>query len=353
MDKSIYKAVVVGLSGIGARRGASPVHMASYRPMPRSHVGAYYDHRQVEVVGVCDLNQKAIEFCKNNWSTFLPNLHYYTDYREMLSVERPHIVSVATSDHLHTQITIDAISGGARALWCEKPIATSLADCDLMIESAEKAGVLLTVNHSRRWSGIYLFARQLVRSGELGALKSILCHFYEPRAMLFRNGTHMIDAICFFADAAPEWVWGELQTGFEAYRQYQGNGRDPELDPSASAYIKFANGVRAHYISEKTHDYLGNSFELTCEKGRIIVTDTSCKIVRAGSNRVLTTSDAELPQYVAEWELGAVSEIVHVLENGGELVSSAHDARRTLQVMLGILKSQELANCPVSMKHQG
>ena len=354
MGKSIYKAAVVGLSGIGARRGRSPEDMPSYRPMPRSHVGAYFDHTQVQVVGVCDLSHKALESCKENWSSDLPHLNYYTDYREMLAAERPDIVSVATPDHLHTKITIDAINSGVRAIWCEKPIATTLADCDLMIEAAEKAHVLLTVNHSRRWSGTYLHARQLLRSQEFGALKSIVCHFYEPRSMLFRNGTHMIDAICFFAEAEPVWVWGELQTGFETYLEYRGDGRNPETDPSATAYIKFSNGVRAYYNSEKTHTVLGNFFELICETGRVIVSDDNCQIVqnagiRSQGGRGLALTYAEVPQYVAQWELGAVSELIHVLENNGELVSPAGEARKTLRIMLGILKSQQLSNCPVSL----
>ena len=58
--------------------------------------------------------------------------------------------------------------------------------------------------------------------------------------MLFRNGTHLVDAICYFADSEPEWVTAELEEGYEDYNEYKGDGgHAPATEPSAHGYIPF------------------------------------------------------------------------------------------------------------------
>ena len=56
-----YKAVIVGLTGIGARRPEESPDLPLYGVMPRSHAAAYYRHAQTEVVGVCDIRQEALD----------------------------------------------------------------------------------------------------------------------------------------------------------------------------------------------------------------------------------------------------------------------------------------------------
>ena len=79
-----------------------------------------------------------------------------------------------------------------------------------------------------------------------GDVKYIIGTLNGRRAMLFRNGTHLIDAICYYADSEPEWVFAELEAGYEDYSEYRGDGgHKPETEPSASGYIHFKNGVSA------------------------------------------------------------------------------------------------------------
>ncbi len=201
-----YRAVIVGLTGIGARRPKEPAHLPLYQAAPRSHAAVYHRHPHTDVVGVCDIRQEALDEFKRNWNDVWPAMHYYTDYREMLETEKPDLVSVATPDHLHADITVDAANSGAKAILCEKPIATSLADADRMIAAAEANEVILSVEHTRRWNPSYHAARELIRSGEIGALRGIVVNLLARRSMLFRNGTHMLDMICFFAESDPQWV---------------------------------------------------------------------------------------------------------------------------------------------------
>ncbi|MCZ6676877.1 MAG: Gfo/Idh/MocA family oxidoreductase [Candidatus Poribacteria bacterium] len=346
---STYKAVIIGLTGIGASRPDESSHLPIYGRIPRSHAAAYYRHPQTEVVGVCDIRQETLDNFRQNWHDVWPDMRYYTDYREMLEREQPDLVSVATPDHLHADITVDAANGSARAILCEKPIATTLADADRMIAAAEANNVLLSIEHTRRWDPRFHAARELIRSGEIGPLRSIVTSLYSARSMLFRNGTHMVDTTCFFAESNPQWLFAELEEGFDHFTEYKGDGgHDPATDPAASAYIHFANGVRAFYNSIKI-EMPGSQHELICERGRIEVSDRELTVIRGTSHFEWSKSTVTPDDYMHTFQLGAVAELIHVLEHGGELVSPGREGRKTLEIMLAILRSHQLGNIRVNL----
>ncbi len=344
MSGGEYRAVIVGLTGIGAKRPVEEENLPVYGAMPMSHASAYYRCPQTRLTGVCDLREEALDGFRANWNDVWPDMRYYVDYREMLETESPDLVSVATSDHFHADIVVAAAERGTPAILCEKPLATTLEDADRMIAAAEASGTILSVDHSRRWYPQYLKAREIVRSGRIGPLRTIGCEMFGLRSMLFRNGTHALDTVCFFADGDPQWLVADLQDGFEHFTEYQGGGgKDSASDPYASAYIRFGNGVRAFFNSFKT-GFSGWRFVLTCEDGRVEATDTSARLIRGAS---FETSEIVPEHYMLHSKGAMVAELVHLLEHGGEPVSPAREARKSLEVILGILKSHHAGNARV------
>ena len=318
-----YRAVIVGLTGIGGARPAEsedPVFGA----MPNSHASAYFRHPQTEVVAVCDLSATMRETFCDRWKDVWPEVHTYSDYREMLEKEKPDIVSVVTPDHFHRELTVAAAESSARAILCEKPIATTLADADAMISAAENHRVLLSIEHSRRWYPSYLQARQIIRSGQIGPLRTIVCEMFSSRAMMFRNGTHLIDMVCFFAEGDPAWVMADLEDGFEHFTDYKSDGgHDPATDPYTSAYLRFNNGVRAFINFYKT-EFPGSKMSITCEKGRIEISDQTCELITPQSDSRWWSHATMVPnQYMFTRQSGAVAELVDALDNGGDLISPA------------------------------
>jgi predicted dehydrogenase len=323
--------------------------MPLYGTMPRSHAAAYYRHPRTEVVAVCDIRIQALEAFKERWGDVWPDVRLYTDYREMLRHEQPDLVSVVTPDHLHADITVAAAQGGAKAILCEKPLATTLEDADRMIAAAEANGVLLSIEHTRRWSPTFQKAREVARQGDLGRLRTVVANMYSPRSMLFRNGTHMVDMIVFFAESDPIWVFAELEEGFEHFTEYKSDGgHDPATDPAASAYIHFANGVRAFYSSVKV-PMPGSQFDLTFENGRVEVSDRGLTVIRGGSYQEWSYSHIVASDYMFSYQSAAVAELVHALETGAPLVSSGREARKTLEIMLAMLKSHHAGNIRVDL----
>ncbi|HCV23320.1 MAG TPA: Gfo/Idh/MocA family oxidoreductase [Candidatus Latescibacteria bacterium] len=346
-----YRAVLIGLGGIGGMRAATAAGGAeTYGPMPQSHAEAYQRHPQANLTAVCDLRPEALEQFRENWKDVWPDLRTYTDAKQMLAEESPDLVSVVTSDHAHANLVVDAAqTESVRAILCEKPIATTLADADRMIEATAEAGVLLSIEHTRRWDAQHSEAKRLLVSGELGPVRTIHAELYSQRAMLFRNGTHQIDLINYFADGDPAWVVAELEEGFDHYTEYQGDGgKDPDSEPYASAYIRYDNGVRAFYNTYKT-DFPGSQIVVTCEAGRLEMSDRHGRVIRGASHFEWSSTDLVAGSLMYERIVGALHELIHTLEHGGTLVSDGAEGRKTLEVILAIMASHEAGNNRVDL----
>ena len=336
-----YRACIIGLSGIGASKPEPAGPAGLGQKMPHSHASAYCFHRETEIVGVCDLVQEKIDDFFANWGDVVSETKGYTDYQEMIDEQKPDLLSVVTSDNRHADMVVYGAQSGIRGIYCEKPIATTLADADRMIEAIEAAGTVVTINHTRRWMPIFHQVKQEVENGTIGELKRLVHGWGGPRAMLFRNGTHRVDALCFLAGSDPEWVWAELDEGFEDYWPYQGDGgRNPDLEPGCSGYIHFKNGVRAFYNGTKNVQPR-HGFELTGTKGFIFLSERTFDAeihTEAGMRRI--SSDP----LVYSDSLAAVRELIHVIENGGQTISPPREARKTLEVLLGFMASQKKGN---------
>ena len=333
----VYRAGIIGLTGIGQ----SPPRYdlwSTRHPQPHSHASAYAAHPRAEVVAVCDLVPELLETYEKNWG---PAAHY-ADYRAMIERENLDILSVVTSDHLHAQMVVDAAEAGVPAIFCEKPLSTTLADADRMLSAVEKNGTKMSVDHGRRWDPFWRQAKAIIDEGRIGSLTRIGAHMGGERAMMFRNGTHLIDTICMYADAAPQWLIGAMEEGYEDRTEYVGDGgHDPKTDPGASAYLHFTNGIRAHIeMSQRT--LVNFELDLLCTKGRIRISNTEALIYLPShdySHEVTSRQIGGSVDYRSAM-VNAVDELIHLIENGGESISSGHRALHSLEIMIAIMQSQ-------------
>src|SRR5215203_7500130 len=91
----------------------------------------------------------------------------YGDYRELLARGDLDFVDICTPEFLHAEQTEAASAAGVHII-CEKPMSSSVAEADRMIAAAEKAGVLLMIAHSRRFTGRYRQIREAIDRGDIG-----------------------------------------------------------------------------------------------------------------------------------------------------------------------------------------
>jgi predicted dehydrogenase len=102
-------------------------------------------------------------------------------------------------------MVLAAVQAGVRAIFCEKPLASTPAQATEMVERCRGAGVLLAVNHTRRWEPLYVRAKQLLAEGAIGRLEAIVG--YYP-GKVFTMGTHLFDLMRFFGGNV-QWVCGQ------------------------------------------------------------------------------------------------------------------------------------------------
>ena len=115
----------------------------------------------------------------------------YANHREMLEKVPLDAVSVATPDHLHRDIVIDAAAAGKHIL-VEKPLDVTVEGAEAMVRAARKAGVLLQVDFHKRYDPDHQAIERRVRSGDLGDI--------------LYGSVHMEDRVDVPAEWFPHWA---------------------------------------------------------------------------------------------------------------------------------------------------
>jgi predicted dehydrogenase len=346
---SAHRVGIVGLSWITsepAKPGTDPVLGLAN---PHTHLSALAAIPSVEVVAGCDISPAAVDLFTERWAGRWPGAKTYSDYREMLKNEQLDLVCVATPDHLHAAVVIAAAEAGVKAIFCEKPISHRLDDVDDMIAAIETHGVVVNVNNTRRWGPTYVAARAAIRAGAIGTLSQINVQHGGPRAMLWRNHSHTLDLVNFFAEANPIWAVAELEPGFENYgTEYKGDGgRSPEFEPGLNAYIAYDNGVRGFLAGMKrTAPQLGA--DLIGATGRIIVTDQAATLIEQ-TERGLSTTPI-LPSGTLGGMQAALVDLIAGLETGRPTQNPPREARKTVALIEAVLASQAAGNARIATR---
>jgi predicted dehydrogenase len=151
------------------------VGIAGFGFMGRMHFRNWNMLKDAQVVAVCDANpnikedtKKAVGNIKGaegdiDFSTF----EVYHNFEEMLSKARLDALSLTLPTYLHAEYSEKALARDVNVL-CEKPMALNVADCDRMIEAAQRSGKVLQIGHCVRFWPEYAKAKEMVDSGKYG-----------------------------------------------------------------------------------------------------------------------------------------------------------------------------------------
>ena len=346
--KPRYRVGIVGLSWITSEPARSGTHPVLGDAPPHSHLSSLAAIPSAEVVAGCDISVEANDRFLETWSSTWTGLKAYSDYRAMIDAEALDIVCVATPDHQHGDVVRNSAAKGVKGIFCEKPISVSLDDVDSMVASIEKYGTIVNINNTRRWVPVYVESREAVRSGVIGPLSQINVQFGGERAMLWRNHSHLLDLISYFAESEPAWVLGELEADFNDYgTTYKGNGgRSADLEPGVNAYIAYSNGVRGFLNGMKSG--AGHiSVQLIGSEGRIDANDKHASIIK-NSDRGLNQTQIS-PQSTVQSIQAGIMDLISAMETGLAPQCPPSEARKTVAIIEGILKSHHQGNIRVNL----
>lgn len=333
------RCALVGLSAIAAAPLA-PTLAGGRWALPYSHASALARIPEARLVAACDTNPARLAAFVQTWGATWPGLRTYRDGGAMLAAEDLDALGVCTPDDRHADLVVEAAERGVRAILCEKPLATSLADADRMVAAVEAHGVVFAVGHTRRWDPFYARAKALIAAGRIGRVRSVVATIHGERAMLVRNGTHALDLMCWYAGGAPIRVFARLDPADFDAGGYRGDGgRDPATEPGASAYVEFANGVRGHFNGIKGRvaftewDVLGDAGRIRIGPGLAelwtLEEPTGEMVLRPFPATMLMTGGIQ-----AAWE-----EVFAALDGGGSVRSTGRDGRQVVALIEAILAS--------------
>jgi predicted dehydrogenase len=151
---------IMGLIGTGSRCGQTGPDLAQY----------------CDVAAVCDVDSGHLESAKNN-PKFCKNKkkpEAYSDYRKLLERKDIDVVSIATVDHWHTKIAIEALQAG-KHVYCEKPLTFTLEENQLIRNACKKYNKAFQIGTWQRGDKTrFLRAINMVQKGLLGEVKKVV-----------------------------------------------------------------------------------------------------------------------------------------------------------------------------------
>ena len=210
------------------------------------HAEAWKRIEGVELAAVADpLPGRAAAFAAEH---AIP--HSYTDAASMLKSENVDFADIVTRPESHLALT-DLVARHCPAVICQKPMATSLAECQTMVESCARCGVRLLIHENWRWQPWYREAKRLISQDRLGRVFHLgfrmrtgdgrgpapylpQPYFREmPRLLLYETVVHFLDTFRFLG--------GDLQSVF-----CQTNRINPAIrgEDYALVQVSFSNGAK-------------------------------------------------------------------------------------------------------------
>ncbi len=93
---------------------------------------------------------------------------WYSDWRDLVADNEVDAVYIATPVYLHAEQTTAAANSGKHVL-CEKPMALTVSECDVMINACERNRVALGVSYYRHFYPVIDRVKEIIASGEIGA----------------------------------------------------------------------------------------------------------------------------------------------------------------------------------------
>jgi len=180
-------------------------------------------------VGMCDVNQERLESQAADFRKRFPNtttnMKLYKDFREVLSNKDIDGVIIATPDHWHTYIFAEALKAG-KAVYVEKPVANSIAECNTMMDFQKKHKCIVTTGLWQTSQRYFRGANDILRTGVLGDVYKVqifLCQGTDPRPVIADSAAPSTLDYNMWLGPAPQRPYNQARVrGWRSYWDYGG-----------------------------------------------------------------------------------------------------------------------------------
>ena len=228
------------------------------------------------LAAVCDRKPERLAWAKE---TFGEGVKLFEDGEAMIKSGEIDAILIAVPHYDHPKYAIMAMQAGLHTL-VEKPAGVYTEQVLEMNRVADECNVVFGLMMNQRTNCIYRKMREIVKSGELGAIRRtnwLITNWYRPQAyydsgdwratwsgegggVLLNQCPHNLDLW--------QWICGMPKT--VTAKLHYGKWHDIEVEDDVSAYVEYENGATGVFITT-TGDGCGtNRFEIILEKGKLV-----------------------------------------------------------------------------------
>jgi len=329
------------------------------------HIEGFIDNAdKLTLIALCDPVKTRAEEKETEYRKKFPNANItiFSDYREMLTKQKPDIVTIATESGKHKSIAIDCLNAGCHVI-CEKPMALSDKDADDMIVAAKKNHRKLAVCFQNRFNAPVQRLRTVLEEGRFGKILHGMVQIRWNRneayyaeapwrgtweqdgGTLMNQCTHGIDLL--------QWMMGEDAVRVQAQtRRFM---RPIEAEDFGAAIIEFKSGAVG--IIEGSADIfpknLNETLSVFGEKGSAVVGGLAVNKIEtwrfADSNsigdieeKVLNPNENDPPTVYGFGHTALFKDFIDAIEFDRQPLISGESGRKALEIILAIYKSQKI-----------
>lgn len=226
------------------------------------HLPSLAKIQEVSMVAFCDIDKIKAESAATRYGD--ENATVYEDYIELLKDDAIEVIHVCTPNNTHQEITVAALNASKHVM-CEKPMAKTSEEAQLMIDAAVHNNKKLTIGYQNRFRADSQYLRKVTQRGDLGDIYFSKAHAIRRRAVptwgvfldeekqgggpLIDIGTHALDLTLWMMDNyEAESVMGSTfhKLGKQADAANAWGSWDPNkftVEDSAFGFIKMKNGA--------------------------------------------------------------------------------------------------------------
>ncbi|MCG7378780.1 Gfo/Idh/MocA family oxidoreductase [Paenibacillus sp. ACRSA] len=317
-----------------------------------AHINSYLQFRErCEIVVLCDLYPDKAEAKK---SEFNLNAKIVSDYKELLHAGID-LISICLPPYEHAPIAVDFLNAGSHVL-VEKPMASSLEECDRMIEAAQKSGKVLSVVAQNRFTNPIMKLKEMLDTGLAGAILHAQVdsfwwrgHCYydlwwrgtwekEGGGCTLNHAVHHIDALL--------WMMGRPDQ-VQAFMSNVAHD-NAEVEDISIAMLRYPNGALGQITSSVVHHGEEQQFIFQGQHARI---SAPWKITASSSRangfpeknlqleEQLQETYDHLPNLPYEGHTAQIDNVLTSIESGEPPLVDGTSGRSTLEMITAIYKS--------------
>ena len=271
--------------------------------------------------------------------------HAYTSYDDLLKNPDVTAVAIHTPNSQHAGQAIAAARAG-KHVFCDKPMATTVADAERIVRECEKAGVKLGINFHNRYMPCFIETRRILASGEIGDVQMVQLEASPGARSGGRLGSWRLDAAVaglgttysigvHVYDILRYLVGSEITLVSAFFDKPRGVMEEINLST-----FRFANGVLAQLSVHESTPYPHNDFVIYGTKGRILGRGLTRS--RAGGVMEVTTADGKTRSRdfaAIDAHAAAVAGFGDALLEGRDPMPSGIDGLRSVQVTDAMARS--------------